>query len=194
MIVIACCSTSQERLQYSGRPYPACLPENETAVIAHAKTDEFRRLKIMYPTASPRYTRRSGCGNGRNARNTGPSTSSRRISGIARRRSTSTTITNSSRRRRRCCRRRKIVNIRSRRSTSTTITTTSSTRGRRSSTSSSRGEPKLSEGVCVCVFSSHSFWTSEMEKHRKHKHTDSSLSAGFLLCTDHNTFAAIFVM
>ena len=32
MIVIACGSTSQERLQYSGRLYPACLPENETAV------------------------------------------------------------------------------------------------------------------------------------------------------------------
>ena len=38
MIVIACGSTSQERLQYSGRPYPACLPDNETAVIAHAAT------------------------------------------------------------------------------------------------------------------------------------------------------------
>ena len=41
MIVIACGSTSQERLQYSGRPYPACLPENETAVIAHATTVQF---------------------------------------------------------------------------------------------------------------------------------------------------------
>ena len=34
----------------------------------------------------------------------------------------------------------------------------------------------------------------KMEKCRKHKHTDSSFSAGFLLCTDHNTFAATFVM
>ena len=110
----------------------ACSASNETKKL---EMDEFRRLKVMYPTACPRYTRRSGCGNGRNARNTGPSTSSRRISGIARRRSTSTTITSSSRRRRRCCRRRRIDNTRSRRSTSTTITTTSSS-----------GEPKLSEG------------------------------------------------
>ena len=29
MNVIACGLTSQERLQYSGRPYPACLPEND---------------------------------------------------------------------------------------------------------------------------------------------------------------------
>ena len=120
----------------------ACSALNETK---NLEMDELRRLKAMYPTAPPRYTRRSGCGNGRNARNSGPSTSSRKISGIARRRSTSTTITTSSRRRRRCCRRRRIGNTRSRRSTSTTIITTSSTRGRRRSTSS-RGEPKLSEG------------------------------------------------
>ena len=33
-----------------------------------------------------------------------------------------------------------------------------------------------------------------MEKRRKHKHTDISFSAGFLLCIDHNTFAATFIM
>ena len=120
----------------------ACSASKETKKL---EMDEFRRLKVMYPTASSRYTRRNGCENGRNARNTGPSTSSRRISGIARRRSTSTTITSSSRRRRRCCRRRRIGNTRSRRSTSTTITTTSCTRGRRRSTSN-RGGPTLSEG------------------------------------------------
>ena len=32
-----------------------------------------------------------------------------------------------------------------------------------------------------------------MKKRRKHKHTNSSFSTGFLLCTDHNTFAATFV-
>ena len=31
-------SLSQERLQYSGRPYPACVPEDETAVIAYPAT------------------------------------------------------------------------------------------------------------------------------------------------------------
>ena len=122
------------------QPDFACSASNETKKL---EMDEFRRRTVMYPTASPRYTR-SGCGNGRNARNTGPSTSSRRISGIARRRSTSTTITTSSRRRRWCCRRRSIGNTRSRRSTSTMITTSSSTRGQRRSTNS-RGEPKLSE-------------------------------------------------
>ena len=120
------------------QPDFACSTSNETKKL---ETDEFRRLEVMYPTASPRYTRRSGCGNGRNACNTGPSTSSRRISGIARRRSTRITITTSSRRRRRCCRRRRIGNTCSRRSINTTITTTTSTRGRRRSTSS-RGEPK----------------------------------------------------
>ena len=158
------------------QPDFACSASNETKKL---EIDEFRRLKVMYPTVSPRHTRRSGCANGRNARNTRPSTSSRRISGIARRRSTSTTITTSSRRRRRCCRRRRIGNTRSRRSASTAITTTSSIRGRRRSISS-RGESNLSE--------------SRNGKRRKHKHTDSSLSVGFLLCTDHNTFAATFVM
>ena len=33
-----------------------------------------------------------------------------------------------------------------------------------------------------------------MEIRRKHKHTDSSFSAGFLLCTEHTKFAATFVM
>ena len=33
-----------------------------------------------------------------------------------------------------------------------------------------------------------------MEKRRKHRHIDSSFSAGFLLCTDHNTFVTTFVM
>ena len=119
----------------------ACSASNETKKL---EMDEFLGLRVMYPTASPRYTRRSGCGNGRNAHGTGPSTSGRRISGIARRRSTSTTITTSSRRRRRCCRRRRVGNTRSK-STSTTITATSSARERRRSTSS-RGEPKLSDG------------------------------------------------
>ena len=31
-------SLSQERLQYSGRPYPACVPEDETAVVAYPAT------------------------------------------------------------------------------------------------------------------------------------------------------------
>ena len=38
MTDIACGLTSQERLQYSGRLYPACVPEDETAVIAYAAT------------------------------------------------------------------------------------------------------------------------------------------------------------
>ena len=136
------CRTGPNAPLEPAQPDFACSASNETKKL---EMDEFRRLKVMYPTASPRYTKRGGCESGRNARNTGPSTSSRRISGIARRRSTSTTITTSSRRRRRCCRRRRIGNTRRRRSTSTTITTTSNTRGRRRSTSS-RGEPKLSEG------------------------------------------------
>ena len=42
MTDIACGLTSQEHLQYSGRPYPACVPEDETetAVIAYAATAE----------------------------------------------------------------------------------------------------------------------------------------------------------
>ena len=131
------CASAWEIVQCSKRPV-----NPSTGNPQHPKTPKHgRRLT----TTHQRDTRRSGCGNGRNAHNTGPSTSSRRISGIARRRSTSTTIPTSSRRRRRCCRRRRIGNIRSRRSTSTTITTTSSNRGRRRSTSG-RGEPKPGEG------------------------------------------------
>ena len=161
------------------QPGFVCSALNETKKL---ERDEFCRLQVIYPTAFPRYTRRSGCGNGRNTRNTAPSTSTR-ISSIARRRSTSTTITTSSRRCMHCCRRIKIGNTRCRRSTSTTITSSSSTRGRRRSTSS-RSEPILSE-ISERV---------EMEKRRKHEHTDSSFSTGFLLCTHHNTFTAIFVM
>ena len=58
-------------------------------------THKNHKTRRRLTTTHQRDTRRSGCGNGRNACNTGPSPSSKRISGIARKRSTSTTITSS---------------------------------------------------------------------------------------------------
>ena len=81
------CASAWKLMQCSKRPVNPFTRNPQ-----HTKTPKHgRRLT----TTHQRDTRRSGCGNGRNARNTGPSTSNRRISGITRRKSTSTTINTS---------------------------------------------------------------------------------------------------